>query len=1302
MMPQVAGRTHLALALCWLGLAFVGTKAAWAQDDWSLTREAPPAHARPKPRPSGSAPRQQHKPDLAERYVQTLLRDPSDAFALGRLRELSIARDGNLESLSTRLSREGERGSIDALEVLARLWLGERQVERAEQALEAALARASERPSLLLLRAQIELVRGDERAARAHYEAVRRLAARGRARQLAVEGLAELALRAGDLEQARALYEERARAEPGNRAAREAFARALVGHGRPREAAAAYLELADKLVGDPRAVVPALREAARSQLESGEPEAALATLRRAQRIRSPAARRELQELELSIYRRLERLPELAVLRETQADFAGAGAIWEALGDDARAKAALRLRIRQAPRDVDSRERLARVLARGGELSELKATYRELVRLAPGEPRYAVNLAQLLRDSGDRQGALSLLETVSARARGSASVHRALAELYGRWGEAELATRELAQLARLEPDEPAHVIALGEEALARGDRKQALALWQRLPRLYKNAAEGHLAQSQVLGDHDLLEEALASADRARELAPDRFDVHRQRAFVLERAGRYEQAETSWLLALRLSGALPAEQREARQHLLGIWRRQGMLASHLRDLEQRLRERPRDTEALWLLAEIYARDAKRAGREIVILERLLELAEGTDVDALKHEQRLEVLRALERAHGRRGDTAGVLAVLERAIVADPGAAAQHLARAVELSLETYQDEAALRYAERALTLRPNDAKTRKLVGDLYRRRQELAQAIAAYRLAAQLDPRDFDTRIALAQLETARGDLDQALSWWLAIVRGAPDDALVARAARAARELGRADEGPSAWGPSAEARRSALEDALQQASLAHAQRPIYRRLLIESYAEWFGPALELVERREPDAHARGTLDALARRALKPLIEALADTDPFQRATALGFLTALGAKAAGPALMALAEQQGGVSSERAQALVALGRIADSELVPRLRALHARCERRLTPFALWALVASEGTRSETLIAALEEPDAGVRALAILGLGARGVARAGVALRRLAHERNPVTRAAALWALYQVEPEVAREAADQPGATTSPLVALASMVARRAEPEALAEGLLSESKTVRAAAARLALHPGPDAAVRLEHVAPRWPFSARDYVSRWLERVLGPSASAPDLTRLNALWPALIERAREQLAGEPPAAAAALAALTLSPTGLVPDALLPLVPCFPETFARALAHDLSPALRALAARAPKLRTPALLHLLGHAAPESTRLLASALADPGDPAFPALLEALAGRRLPASKPLGNALLAAFERSPDWTIRLAIARALGTDVGTDRLTKEPIALVRAVAEAAHAGSPDSRCVGGSAN
>src|SRR5690606_22204606 len=104
------------------------------------------------------------------------------------------------------------------------------------------------------------------------------------------------------------------------------------------------------------------------------------------------------------------------------------------------------------------------------------------------------------------------------------VRRDIAELYARLGELELAIREYAAVARLEPDE-ANLKALGEAYWAAGQTDEALATWRRLARAGTPAAYASLGK--LLAEHELVQEALAAYSRAIDLDENNPELWRAR-------------------------------------------------------------------------------------------------------------------------------------------------------------------------------------------------------------------------------------------------------------------------------------------------------------------------------------------------------------------------------------------------------------------------------------------------------------------------------------------------------------------------------------------------------------------------------------------------------------------------------------------------------------------------------------------------------------------------------------------------------------------------------------------------------
>src|SRR5690606_22100828 len=136
-------------------------------------------------------------------------------------------------------------------------------------------------------------------------------------------------------------------------------------------------------------------------------------------------------------------------------------------------------------------------------------------------------------------------------------------------------------------------------------------------------------------------------------------------------------------------------EARRHVVHLARLEGTLDAKIEALERTVAGDPDDLEAARLLAEAYlARDPERPERALAVLEALSERTRDAGV-----------LMQLVRVKRKAGDREGELALLERLVTLDPRGSNLHLDRLVELSLELYRDDDALRFATEAARRAPH---------------------------------------------------------------------------------------------------------------------------------------------------------------------------------------------------------------------------------------------------------------------------------------------------------------------------------------------------------------------------------------------------------------------------------------------------------------------------------------------------------------------------------------------------------------------------------------------------------------------
>jgi hypothetical protein len=168
----------------------------------------------------------------------------------------------------------------------------------------------------------------------------------------------------------------------------------------------------------------------------------------------------------------------------------------------------------------------------------------------------------------------------------------------------------------------------------------------------------------------------------------------------------------------------------------------------------------------------------------------------------------------------------------------------------------------------------------------------------------------------------------------------------------------------------------------------------------------------------------------------------------------------------------------------------------------------------------------------------------------------------------------------------------------------------------------------------------------------------------------------------LENVWP-FVTRAALELTSDPSTARVTLAALHGDALGLAPVALLDELPCLAAPYRQELQRALLPTLTALAELAadPSLQRAALALLGGGGTGALPPALAAIASQPGHPDFGPLLERLARSRAALSPAWVEPLRRAYDGAEAWPVRWQIARVLGPDVGSERLRREPIALVR---------------------
>jgi tetratricopeptide (TPR) repeat protein len=1060
--------------------------------------------------------------------------------------------------------------------------------------------------------------------------------------------------------------------------------------------------LIERATKDPEKRAQRLIARGRMHEAASHPDPALADYRRAYELvpRGHYLKRDALEKIASVYRKKDELRALAAEWERDWPAGARGFVeWDVLarvydetGDSTHAQECFRKALEKDPHALEARRRLITLYEREGRDADVIAELRRLIQAAPGEPRFRVELAERLhRDPSGEKEALAICERIARETRDPA-VHALLAELFTRWGLSARALAEREQLVRLEPDDETHLVNLGELYFERGDKKRADATWRRL--LDRGKREQSMARlAEVYAEHNMNKESLELYQQASKLAPNDVAIKRGLAGALERAHREADAETVWeeLYELALTQKRRADAYEIRQRLLTVLPRLGRMSAHLAAYRRKF-DAARDD---WTAAG-YGLLAAEAGLRLGRLDESEQLLKALAHRVADRELQADAWIGLAQVARARHQVQQQIAALQKAAELAPSRARDLYAQIAQLSLELYRDADALAYANKAIALGPPDAQAQLRLAEVLERRDQIEEAIQAYRRALEIDDRLWRARFVLARLYLRRGEHAQAARLYREVIRRANDEEVVVDAARRAIDL---EEYLGTLGE--------LERELEPLAYAHPEKRVYRSLLVDVYQRHAAPLAAGV--RAPQAARE--LARIGEHALAPLLEVLVDGDVAQQRQAVLLLVQLGNVQAAPPLLKLALPQPGSKRVpevrdlhdpfaatwraradarpidlRTDAALAGAQLASAKDLPMLEKLAEQPEKHLQLAALIGLarVGRPGVDA-LLVKDLDAPSGDVQALACAGLatGARPPARALPLILRTASDRGrpDTARIACVLALGQLGARLgerglptgtraALEAILRDGGGELERRAAWALGAIGARPSAalLVDAIFVKPESVRRAA-EAALSRTADEHALLTWAPPRRGVDGFD-VAAWLGAAedAHPARSAPNWKGLEAdvgraITDALgrhhdlVLRALQDLDGDP-------RVLTFGPLGAPPD----------DAAARTLAAALLPALTQAAIHqdsAVRARAASVLSKT----PGSDAALAKLASDP----ISYVRAAAIGARYAARE---ESLLRAFA-SADWRERragaLAVARA-GRDIHSARVDEALLGLL----------------------
>jgi tetratricopeptide (TPR) repeat protein/HEAT repeat protein len=959
---------------------------------------------------------------LIDRYTKIVLSQPGSPFPLQRLAQLYRDKDGNLTGLVADFERRAAAPGADAypaMVTLAGVYKIDGRPEDAIRTYEKAIAIKNNDPSALLALARVLQDRGDVVGARARYEAALALQTLPADKEQTLRTLMALALDAKDWTGAKAFHGQLVKMQPTSLFVKGELGRELFLRSEFERAEAEFKELVTAAAGDNRALAPALKDLGKAQAKAHKNPEAIATLKKALAAAGAeaAVRAEIYETITEIYRADQQLPILIkqIEDEHPNDFARLallGALYEETGDAVNALRTYQKALAINPRHIDLRLKMIRLLQGQGELDKAIAEYEGLIRSAPNNPTFVFEQCDALLQRGDRARALTLLTALEARASTDEEVLSRLADFYGRIGENERSLKVLTRLAQVGQNDPSHLVDLGDRYFQDGNTQLAVATWRRILTTVSPRARALAALGDVYLEHDMNADALVVLREAVSLDPQNLAFKKQLAGALERARNYREARALWQelgdKAKKTNDKVLA--RETRGHMVTLWGLERVIDAQVAPLTVLFNGNPPDIEAGRTLAEVQIHVRKVADAEAT-LRRVIQLAPGDGDSYL----------ALERGLVQQSKLQDAIAVLEKLVVVEPKRARELYQRMAQYALQLYRDDDAIKYAARAVELNPDDAEGHRRLGEMYRSRQDSEHAIVEFRAALAKNDRLYIVYFELADLLLSKGDTEEADRLFRRVIRGAPDEELVARASRLSMQI---NLGKGTL--------ESLEQELLPMAIGNPQKSIYRRLLVEIYGNLtFGLVQRVRHAEGKDAEeARTALARIGARAVKPLLDALADSDAGQQRIAIDVLGYVQNKNAGAPLFAFAIGPA-EPPLRARAMVACGRLRDPALLPKYEALllpksGAQMEEgtptdSIAVAAVWGLARMQDKHAGALLRRLTRRGTSeMQALAVLGLGLLHdkSSTADIAATARGLDSGNVARAAAAYALGELDAE--------------------------------------------------------------------------------------------------------------------------------------------------------------------------------------------------------------------------------------------------------------------------------------------
>ena len=709
---------------------------------------------------------------VVERFLSVLDKNPRRGTALDRVYGYHVER-GSLEQLVEDYRKRIEKNSKDGA---AWMVLGLIEAQRGQDAAAVAAFQEAEKrqPTSALasyyLGQALVLVGQPDAAALAFERAIDRKPAPADVLDV-FQALGRVHQRAQRHEQALAVWERFEKLFPGDARVQEQIATILAEEGRHDQALPRYVKLA-KATKDPYRKSLFQMEAAETRLRLGQKPQALADFE--------ALLSELNP-DSWLHREVRRRIEEAFLRSD--DQAGLARYYEgwvtehAQDVDAMARLARTLvtqgRVPEAQKWLDKAIKLAPTrkelrltfieqLVYDQKYADAIAQYEALDKAEPNNPDYLREWGKLILKDGSRgeverqQAAAAVWKRLLDARPKDPLIATQVADLLRQAGMTDEALSLYQRAIELAPDAPQYREYLGEYYHNLKRQEEALATWREIAAGPKRDAKNLARLAEVLSGFGYLKEAVETMAAACKLENDDFALRLQFAQLLGQDTRYDDALSELAAAEKL--ATNEEETEAvLLQQLKNFEAGEQLQARIAQLSKELEAGQDVTARRWYLLARYHEAARALAEAAVAAHKSLELDEAS----------VPVLAAQARISESAGNLLAAAEAYRRLAAVDRRSRTTYLTEVAKLEARLGRREQALAAGRDLLAAAPGNPESYEFFAGLCFQLGEDEEGLEALRRSLRVNPSDPQVVLSLARALADRFRTDEAIElYWRA--------------------------------------------------------------------------------------------------------------------------------------------------------------------------------------------------------------------------------------------------------------------------------------------------------------------------------------------------------------------------------------------------------------------------------------------------------------------------------------------------------------------------------------------------------